>query len=613
MIRRRIRAAAAGVMAFAAAGAAAGPLAEVQQTIVLRAGWNSVFLRVDAPVEKRAELLRSAAVSRLLMRAPAGPAAGPAKALSDPDWFDDAALWISRSIADDAEDPYESAAESLEPGRCYLMLAGEEAEETLSGAPSVQPQKWHATAGTLFGAHGDFAPLRAPTIRAYFAASTALSRSDAEFYKLTADEGWRKIGDLGVEPLEENGCLFVRAPFGSVYQGPLEVRPAGGAALSFSSEAPELFVRIVNRADKPVQARLTSEPIPAGAELEELPALFAWSTRDAVAPPDKMPRWTGIGDSEDAFVVDVPGLGAVDVVLGVNVAALRGWITGGAQGGATGMVTTVLTVAGGGARMRVPVEVALGGEVGAPRQLGLWVGDVMIDKVGLAPPQVDNELEDVPQPYRFRLIVHKAEDAGGVASCHLLSDAIEMPEVQEGTSWDGDSWIVISDEEKARERFMRLTAGAEGVRRFRTVAYVTDSPVPAHAAVTDAEREPCLSPGSAVRFEFAMPYDHPLNPDVHAAHPDHDNLDDSYRKKMDPGEEAREFVRTFTLTVSVPDPQGGRDYHGGGGWNDSRLRGVFDESIVGVYPQLEEGPQALRTSGYFTLFRISRARLQQDE
>ena len=609
MIPWRIRVAIAIVvstavaMAVTATGwgvAAAKPLEEFEQTITLRAGWNTVFLKVDAPVVQRAMLLRSAAVSRLLMRAPAGGgsiSASAEKALSAPDWFDDAALWVSRSIEASDNDAYEDVAAGVAPGRCYVLYAASEAVATLRGAPSVRPQKWRAGAGTLFGAHGDFASSQQPTVGAYFAASQPLSR--AEFYKLTAEGGWKRIEDPGREPLEENGCLFVRAPWGSVYQGPLEVRPAGGSALSFSSDSPELFVRIVNRADKPVDARLTTPSVPTGPNREELPALFAWSAR-AVAPAGSevgaaAPRWAGIGsgDEKGAFVVNVPARGgAVDVVLGVNVDALRAWVADGAEG--TGVTTTILTVTGGGARMHVPVEVELGGEVGTPRQLGLWVGGVVIDAVGLAESE-DTDPEKVPQPYRFQLIVHKEEDAGGNASCHLLSDAIEMP-------GDDDSRVVISDEKEARRRFSRLASGAEGVRRFRTVAYVTDGPVSARAPETDAEHKPCLSPGSAVKFEFMLPHDHPLNPDVHAAHPDHDNLDDSYERELDAGEEAREFTRTFTLTVSAPDD--GREYRGSS-WNDSRLWGRFEERIGGAYRH------ELRTSGSFALFRVSHAVLHR--
>ena len=579
--------------------AAAKPVEEFEQTITLRAGWNTVFLKVDAPVVQRARLLRSAAVSRILMRAPVGGGSASAsaeKALPAPDWFDDAALWVSRSIEASDNGAYEDAAAGVASGRCYVLYAASEAVATLRGAPSVRPQKWRAGAGTLFGAHGDFASSQQPTVGAYFAASQPLSR--AEFYKLSTEGGWKRIEDPYREPLEENGCLFVRAPWGSVYQGPLEVRPAGGGALSFSSDSPELFVRIVNRADKPVDARLTTPSVPTGPNREELPALFAWSAR-AVAPAGsevgaETPRWAGIGGGDEgAFVVNVPARGgAVDVVLGVNVAALRAWVADSAEG--TGVTTTILTVAGGGARMHVPVEIELGGEVGTPRQLGLWVGGVVIDAVGLAEPE-GAEPEKVPQPYRFQLIVHKEEDAEGNASCHLLSDAIEMP-------GDGDSRVVLSDEKKARERFPPLASGAEGVRRFRTVAYVTDGPVSARAPETDAEHKPCLSPGSAVRFEFKLPHDHPLNPDVHAAHPDHDNLDDSYQRELDAGEEAREFTRTFTLTVS--DPDDGREYRGSG-WNDSRLWGRFEERIGGAHRN------ELRTSGAFALFRVSQAVLHR--
>ena len=96
-------------------------------------------------------------------------------------------------------------------------------------------------------------------------------------------------------------------------------------------------------------------------------------------------------------------------------------------------------------------------------------------------------------------------------------------------------------------------------------------------------------------FRLRLGYDHPLNPDLHGAHPDHDNLDDRYENKLPEGVEAATIERVFRLSVARPSSP--RDYTPE--WSTARIAGDFSEAITGVHRR------ELKTGGRFFLFRLS--------
>ena len=585
-VKRRC-AAAVGLLVLAGQSAAnAQTLEAVVQDLQLDPGWNAVYLRVDAPVEERIRLLERAGVSTVLMQsATARSSVEDIDAvLAGEDW-PEAAMWTGREIDTGDGAAVHAAAEALAAGRCYLMEAGarRRIEVRLTGPPSARVQRWRGLAGALFAAPGD----DESTVGAYFEASPVLRGADA--YTLAPEDGWLPVEDE--RPLDRNGCLFVTAPGLSRYQGPIEVSATEGQGLVFTDDATEHYLRIVNRTGEAASLTLSTPRFPQEGEGEGLPALFAWSPERAAAiasrslpgggpeVAENMKPWGAI--DENGTAISIPGGNTLHLRVGANIPAALDWSRG--AGESEGPVRSVLSVRGAGVRYELPVTIDLGplalsGERDTAL-VGLWVGDVLVDRVSYAGSN-GSPLMPVSEPFLFRFILHR----GGDGECSVLSDAIVMQPA------DGARYV-LTDEDAALDRVGR---GETARWRVRTVAYVTDGAVGAEPGPSGNVAE-CLVPDSSVSFRLRLDYDHPLNPDVHGAHPDHDNLNERYEAKLPEGAEAATIERVFTISVAGrPSP---REY--APDWSTARIVGNFSEAITGVHSR------ELRTAGRFFLRRLS--------
>ena len=558
----------ASLVAAGCAGAAsAQTLGAAVQDLQVEAGWNAVLLRVDAPLEERIELLEGAAVSRILIRS-VDDESSPGRVgemLARDDW-PEASIWAGREIDTDDSESVRAAAEALAAGRCYLLSAGSGRNVRLTGAPTARAQSWRGAAGALIAGHGD--PAVETTVGAYFGASPAYR--DADYHAVTPGGAWGRIAP-DETPLEADRCLFVRVRGASDYRGPVEAVAPTSEGLVFSGSGAEQDLRLVNRTGETATVTLSTPSIDGN------PALFRWREDEAARLVSQSAGqafeaavlWSAIDDV--GITVDVPPRSMRFLRLGANFPAALEWRNRPAQAGepegAEGFVRSVLSVRGAGVRYELPVAIDVGPPAAAAEAAaltGLWVGDVSVERVS----EDDREgLDPVPvaTPFLFRLIVHK--DRSG--ACRILSDAIAMQAA------DGSRRYVLTDEETARER---VRAGARFLWRESSVAYVTDGAVTAEAAVDDGEHG-CLSAGSSVTFRLVLAYDHPLHPDVHGAHPDHDNLDERYAEKLPPGVESETIERV--LTLSVADSRSWREY--AVDWSPERITGGFSEVISGIH------------------------------
>ena len=98
-------------------------------------------------------------------------------------------------------------------------------------------------------------------------------------------------------------------------------------------------------------------------------------------------------------------------------------------------------------------------------------------------------------------------------------------------------------------------------------------------------QEPILFSGSApfgggtFTCRVNLEYDDPLNPFKHIYHPDHDNLDDRFARKLPEGVESFTVTRQVELEFTAQDP----DNLGIAGWGDNQLGGNYRETISGLH------------------------------
>ena len=591
----------------------ADALVNLSQTIVLRPGWNAVFLRVDAPHEQLERLLRNAKISEVVART-TGLLPGTRDSqgltsrspqLGDKDWSNDQELWTSRPVDPSNDANIASAAAALSPGRCYVLrssIEGQRVEAELSGVPVFRRQVWRGVEGALFGAHVE--EDEPPSVRAYFAPSPVLGGATAdragifrgaEFFALETAGGWRRLRDLDAETLNRDSCLFVRAPGLTDYQGPLDIRPESGEELAFARGLTERALHLSNRTGEPMRVVLESPRIASSAEASPddspWPLLFA----HLPAHGDDTDPWVSIDGG--GLELTLPPKSNRYLRLGANVPAASAWHSSQVgEGGHESVVRSILTVRGdGGLRFSIPLSIAVGVELDASEFAGLWAGEVMVDGVSFASPRggQGNTIQPVETPYGFRMLVHRSNDG----MCRLLSHAYELFGNVDGE----DTSILLVDESKAFELSDR--SDFELRRRFAAVTYVTAGAIrPEPAGETQHNQSPCLSRGSSVSFRIVLEHYDDRHPDVHARHRDHDNLNEHFDERLPEGAESSRIERVFTLRFDPEDDLGTYSPY----WSETRRRGRFDEEIAGIHKW------PLRTSGYFELGRVSRADLVVD-
>ena len=310
--------------------------------------------------------------------------------------------------------------------------------------------------------------------------------------------------------------------------------------------------------------------------------LFAW-VPDRAFPADRLDgvetpsAWDPIRPS-GTVQFEVTGQGTVDVRIAADLTPPLEP----KDGSRPGLFETVLWVETD--ELRVPVPITVVPAQTAHDVVGLWVGEVLVREVSVA---ATGELQPVPQPFAMRFIVHVS--AGG--ECRLLSEA-RLVQKRDPHDQEAPRHRVVEPQSR-----IPLAGREEStLHQVRTVAYAVDEPVPGETAGTGT----CLSPGASASFTLKLGYRHRLNPDVHATHPDHDNLDEAYRQVLEEGVEARTVIRRWIL---VPDAEAG---HQGPPFvrGHERIDGRFEEQIEGVHST------PLQTAGRFRLRRITRAPLE---
>jgi hypothetical protein len=229
----------------------------------------------------------------------------------------------------------------------------------------------------------------------------------------------------------------------------------------------------------------------------------------------------------------------VEIVLGVNRSLMSG------QPGDRYAAVLRLTDSLGLTRVDLPVSAEI------TSRAGLWVGAVAVTQVRhyltqyqkgsdgkpvLGPDgryqveSVKNDLGNVGRPYPLRLILHTGADGG---------EARLLQRVYVGPKPDHTVGIVT------REELLDPTQLAHARRISAVHLPWSANPVP--WAGTGA-----LRAGSAVNVVVTLSYDDAANPFLHTYHPDHDNLNATFDRRLDRGEESYDVRRDITLTPRAP-------------------------------------------------------------
>ena len=573
----------------------------ITQSLDLKPGWNAVFLHVDASHTTLNALVASDPANPILEVWRWNPPS-TLQFIDGPQQPTTAATeWISWSRVE-TNPPLQR----IGGNSAYLDRVGTNITSyiwQIKGRPVAPRKDWRSWGANLIG----FPTANpSPKFDAFLAQSPELLQS-AEIYQYLG-------GDLGPNnpvrvpsfffrstPVKRGQAFWIRS--GTVfnrYFGPFEVALSGANSADFRDNLNTYSLRLRNltTSNLVLTVRLAaSETIPAGqANIVAVPPLLL---RGALNVTNSSYAYTNLPlNSPRTWTLAGAGLSGseIEVVFGLNRSAMNGNV-GDLFAGILQFTDSL-----GHLRVDVPTSATVASSA------GLWVGGASVTEVRhylksyargaanelmTAPngqyiaTETNTSLGSVARSFPLRLIVHNPESTG---------NAMLLQRVYHGL--DAATNPVVANSEAVLGRNFLNQA-----RRISTT----------HLPWT-AENTPWAFDGKfgqATSFTVTVSddyNDHASNPFVHTYHPDHDNLDPTFRNVLAQGSESYSTERRITLNILPPGNDfaaitaGGRKLTGnyselitlrglarGGGQVDTRqfeVRGVFTLNHISDIPTL---------------------------
>lgn len=556
----------------------------VQQQIILRPGWNAVFLEVDPTPQDCDALFAGLPLESVWDWNRASDSGQFVQNLDTlvpgtPGWL----TWFppQHPLAG------QGSLFALRDGRPYLIKSTNSTQVTwtVKGKPSLRRATWRAGAMNLVGFH---AAAQGPTFLNLFGGQEGLLGQPV--YTLDSSGAWRLVLDVSTTRARAGEAYWVRCKVPAQASGTILVEAGSRQGLTFSPTAVEQSIRIRNASTnaRNVSIRLIASATPPAGEapvagtvpLDYWRASFA-TTNFGWEPISAPLTFTGLGVGQEW-----------NIRLGVRRVALAA----AAPGSTYQSLLEVTDDAG--TRWLVPVsaETAASSSTGfqaasdpASEQAGLWVGDVVLNAVS-QPAHTSNP--SLPRPsggnFSFRLMVHV--DAAGTARLLQQVFLVRKPPVMAPDPEDPEMDRIVVPARTVAVSDESLIPGIIGTaqligRRISSPVFSFQQPVTFGQGTFN---------GGTLQGSVTLDYDHPLNPFKHIFHPDHNNLDERFEQKLPEGKEAFTVTRTISLEFTAADPLGLNPP----GWGETEVGGIYRETVSGLHRS------AIHAAGNFRLVRV---------
>lgn len=559
------------------------------QTVDLHPGWNSVYLEVTpepGDVETVFAGLPVRAVWRHLVDESPVRYVDNANALKP-----ETGRWLTWVPTEGGAGEALKTLHAVHGGAIYLIdLAGTaNATWTIKGRPAIRNLSWLNASYSLTGLCID--PSTPVTFAQYFNLSPAHQNLDIR--RIGVDGRWTQIP--GTTTIQRGEAYWIYSGAISSFQGAGAVKVDNRGLLDYGSSIVEQSIVLVN--NTAASANFTLRLDPAEAPTGELSA-----------GPLQLSVWRDFSDGVNYGWESLAGTKIVTVPANlektVRLAIRRADMIG--QGQAKDF-HSILRVAG----LMTCQEIGLqadgfapgaGGVSDAGRFAGLWVGDCVVDEVGLAQTAAPGPTLPTASTASLRLLVRV--DANGNASLLREATILWLDGLTVGgiVTEPGQILIAANAAELAQ---LEAAHGAVGTGRLKGVSVRDDRTVPRRvSSVGFSFTDPIpmigsFAPGGGqLAATVAVGYDDDRNPYKHRYHPDHDNLVDGTTNKAPEGRESYSFNRVITLNFSAADPDELRLP----GWGDTLSGGIYEETLAGLhrYP--------INIKGTFRLSRIAALR-----
>lgn len=513
------------------------------QSFDLVAGWNAVYLHVDA----------SHAVLDDLMAVPAN---APIEEIWQ--WNSDvpaAQFTQNPAVPTDTGSPWASWARGQGADAVLKRLAGNHAylvrvrNDTptfrwqVQGRPVAPNYSWTTTGLNFLGFP---TPPDAPPSFENFLQPAPVLMNQLELFRYVGGPMGPgnpvRVFALNTTPVRRGEAFWLRAgDYFNRYFGPFALELPPGRSLDFGDASSASSLRLRNLTSQPLVVSLSlvpSESPPAGQ-----PAIVGAPPVLIRGPRNLTDLTYGYFDLSAPRTWTLPPAGQpgsdVEIVLGVNRNAMPG------QPG--DLYAAVLRLAD--SRSLSQVELPISATVAS--RAGLWVGAAAITHVRhyltqyqrgedgqpvlqpdgrYAVESVKDDLGTVGRPYPLRLILHTGADGG---NARLLQRVFVGPKP------DGTVGLTTREE--------LLDASQLAHARRISAVHLPWSANNVPWAGTGA-----LRPDATLSVPVTVSYDDAANPFLHVYHPDHDNLNATFDQRLDRGEESFDVRRDITLTARPP-------------------------------------------------------------
>jgi hypothetical protein len=568
----------------------------ITQSIGLKAGWNAVYLHVDASYDTLDEQIAfdvSNPIQEIWLWTPNPTTMQFVQSPQEP--VASGSQWASwkRSAAGGS-----SLLQRLIGNAAYLVYVDTNTVSytwTVKGKPVAPHYQWTTTGLNFLGF--PTVPAGPPSFEAFLSLCPELQQN-AEIYQYPGGElgvnNPARVFALRTTPVTRGKAFWIRSgTLFNRYFSPFEIVWSGDNGIDFGQKLGVRSFRLRNLTAGALTVTvhlLPSESPPAGQTSTVGPPPLL--VRGSLSTVDLTYAFTRLATTNShSWTLPAKGQNGseIEVVLGLD----RSTITSAPGELLAGVLR--FTDSLGVAQVDAPVKATAGSSA------GLWVGGVTVNQVGeylktyartgtgvavdtngqYIVTGVNTNLGAVGRPFPLRLILHNPETSGS---------AVLLQRVYCGM--DANTNPVVATSETALNRSYLAQA-----RR------ISASHLPWKTDNTPWSFDGPLALGSTIMATVPLGYnDRMSNPFVHSYHPDHDNLDSKFATLLDQGAESYSVQRLIRLEIVTP----GEDFAGRTQAGQT-LSGNYSETItvLGLPRSGTPDTRTFETRGTFSLNRIA--------
>lgn len=549
----------------------------VQQHFQLVPGWNAIWLEVQPADNSSDRVFGGLPVASVWTRAERLSSVDfiqdPSEQLfNEPGWLG----WFHPS----RPEAFLGNLFTVQANRAYLIRLTNSAPVNWSviGRPSLRAAQWVPDAYNLRGLPVD--PAAPPTFLSFFRPSPAHYDSATgrlqKIYRLSGGQ-WTLVapGDT----IASGEAYWIYTKGASDYVAPLQVSVDLGDGLDYGLELTELNLRLANRTSTSINATVQESDQSGPAALSyfqfhptlggQWPALSApLAVLSAAGSETRLrlaARRQNIGGASYASILRIRDGVGTRILVPVSAEAFTG-----PAGGGSGSIQPAST--------------------GPDRHAGLWIGSATLNAVS----EVHSVNPTVPTPTKSQMSLRLLLHVDNNGQSRLLKEVIQM--MADGTYTNDPSGVpvqaspprvVLVTDDRLIGQFQPIAVrdGQLVGRRFSSATFDFDGGSTNVLPLTGA-----FGGSNTLRGTIVLVPNAPTNPFRHKYHPDHDNLDATFRNAST---EAYTVVRAFDLIFSETGPANEPDY----GYNT--IGGTYRESIAGL------SKNDIVVRGDFTLTRVA--------